>query len=83
MMSRRVRVFVGIILIVALVAGLVVLAALDAPRTDALRVVTVGQNPFNLAVDVRAGYIFAVNTTQGNGPSTVSILVACQANFER
>ncbi len=83
-MSRRVRVFAGIILLlVALGAGLAVLAVLAAPRTDALQVVTVGQDPFGIAIDSRAGHVFVVNTTQGNGPSTVSVLGAADGSPRR
>ncbi len=55
---------------------LAVLTVLAAPKTDALQVVTVGQDPFGIAVDTRMGHVFVVNTKQRNGPSTVSVLGA-------
>ena len=78
-MKKRVAVLVGIIPIVAFVG----LAVLAVPKTDALQVVTVGQNPFDIAVDSRAGHVFAVNTKQGNSPSTVSVLGATNGSLWR
>lgn len=84
MMRGRVRVFVGIILLlVALGAGLAVLAVVAAPQTDALRVVIVGQNPFTLAVDTRTGSVFVVNSRQRNRPSTISVLGAADGSPRR
>jgi DNA-binding beta-propeller fold protein YncE len=85
-LMRRVhmRVRGAIISLVALVAAIAGgSAVLVQPTTDAMRVVTTGRDPMILAVDARAGHVFAVNYNDGSGPGSINVLDARSGALQR
>lgn len=85
-LMRRVhmRVRGAIISLVALVAAIAGgSAVLAQPTTDAMRVVTTGRDPMILAVDARAGHVFAVNYNDGSGPGSIDMLDETSGELQR
>ncbi len=85
-LMRRVsmRVRGALLILAALVAAAIGgLAALDQPTTDAMRVVTSGRSPMVLALDARAGHVFAVNYNDGSGPGSIDVLDARSGALQR
>jgi len=62
------------------IGGSVVLAK---PRTDAARVVTVGEDPLSLAIDARVGHAFVVNLNNSHTTGTVTMLDATDGTVRR
>jgi len=80
--SMRIRgaVIGGVALVAAVAGGSAVLAQ---PTTDAMRVVTTGRSPLVLALDARAGHVFAVNYNDGSGPGSIDVLDATSGDLQR